>query len=219
VAVIPNWADTEQIAPVSGVNLFRRQHGLEGRFLVMYSGNLGLTQRLSDFVEAAAQLRDDARIHFAFVGRGSLEAELRAQVASLRLENVSFFDYQAREGLSDSLSAADLHLVPLTAALAGCLMPSKLYGILAAGRPCLTNAPVGTELQRLVVEEGIGFSVPCGTVEQLATAIREAASNPERLQGMNLRSRKLAETRFRRELSVERFGKLLDEVLQSAVKC
>ena len=214
VVVIPNWADTERIAPSSGVNGFRRKHGLEERFLVMYSGNLGLTQRLSDFVSTAALLADDPRIHFAFVGRGALEAELRADVSARQLKNVSFFDYQPRELLGESLSAADLHLVPLTASLAGCLMPSKLYGILAAGRPCLTNAPADTELHRLVCEEGVGFAVPSGSVSELAHAIRTAASDPGRIQEMNIRARRLAETRFSRELSIGKFGSLLDTVLQ-----
>lgn len=214
VVVIPNWADTERIVPVTGENAFRRKYGLEKQFLVMYSGNLGLTQRLSDFVEAAALLADDSRIHFAFVGRGALEAELRADVATRRLTNVSFFDYQPRESLGVSLSAADLHLVPLTESLAACLMPSKLYGILAAGRPCLTNAPAGTELHRLVCEEEVGFAVPSGSVSELAGAIREAAADPQRLQRMNERSRRLAETCFSRELSISKFGSLLDGVLQ-----
>ena len=218
VTVIPNWADTERIVPVTGVNAFRRKHGLEGRFLVMYSGNLGMTQRLSDFVSAAALLAEDPRIHFAFVGRGALEAELRADVAARQLRNVSFFDYQPRETLGESLSAADLHLVPLTASLAGCLMPSKLYGILAAGRPCLTNAPAGTELHRLVCEEEVGFAVPSGSVVELADAIREAAADPQRLQQMNERSRRLAETCFSRELSIAKFGSLLEGVLQCGVE-
>ncbi len=213
IVVIPNWADTQKIIPTDTPNRFRVRHGLTDKFLVMYSGNLGLTQRLSDFVAAAALLTDHPRIHFAFVGRGSLEAELRAEVAARGLSNISFFDYQPREELSDSLSAADLHLVPLAAELAKCLMPSKLYGILAAGRPCLTNAPAGSELQRIVSEKQVGFAVPSGSVEQLAAAILRAAADPGLLREMNLRARQLAETEYSRAQSTAKFRRLLTEVL------
>lgn len=220
IAVIPNWADTQKIVPTDSTSRFRTQHGLTDKFLVMYSGNLGLTQRLSDFVSAAALLVDDARIHFAFVGRGSLEAQLRSEVAARRLANISFFDYQPREELADSLSAADLHLVPLAADLAKCLMPSKLYGILAAGRPCLTNAPAGSELHRVIAENRVGFAVPCGSIDQLATAIRQAAADPAALREMNVRARQLAETEYSRPQSTAKFHRLLTEVLQEpAERC
>lgn len=220
IRVIPNWADTEKIVATGAVSRFRLQHGLEDKFLVMYSGNLGLTQRLGDFVAAAELLSDDPRIHFAFVGRGALEAELRNQVTARRLTNISFYDYQPREDLADSLSAADLHLVPLAAELSRCLMPSKLYGILAAGRPCLTNAPAGSELQRVISEHQVGFAVPSGSIQELAAAIRQAASDPGRLREMNLRARQLAETQYSRPLSIERFRSLLIDVLeQPAVRC
>jgi glycosyltransferase involved in cell wall biosynthesis len=213
IVVIPNWADTQKIIPTDATNRFRVRHGLTDKFLVMYSGNLGLTQRLSDFVAAAALLTDHPQIHFAFVGRGSLEAELRAEVAARGLSNISFFDYQPREELSDSLSAADLHLVPLAAELAKCLMPSKLYGILAAGRPCLTNAPAGSELQRIISEKQVGFAIPSGSVEQLAAAILQAAADPGLLREMNLRARHLAETEYSRAQSTAKFRRLLTEVL------
>lgn len=217
VAVIPNWADTQQIIPANATSRFRAQQGLTDKFLVMYSGNLGLTQRLSNFVAAAELLVGDPRIHFAFVGRGSLEGQLRDEVAARGLKNISFFDYQPREELADSLAAADLHLVPLAAELAGCLMPSKLYGILAAGRPCLTNAPAGSELHRVISEQRVGFAVPSGSVAELATAIREAAADPERLREMGIRARQLAEAQYSRHQSVEKFRRLLMDVVAEPV--
>ena len=136
--VIPNWADTESICPVDRDNVFLQRHSLDGKFVVMYSGNLGLTQRLEDFVEAAALLQGESDVHFVFIGQGARRADLERQVKDLALANVSFFDYQPVEELAHSLSAADLHLIPLNKDLSRCLMPSKLYGILAAGRPYLT---------------------------------------------------------------------------------
>jgi colanic acid biosynthesis glycosyl transferase WcaI len=219
ISVIPNWADTEKIVPSTTAGRFRTEHGLVDKFLVMYSGNIGLTQRLSDFVAAAELLVDDARIHFAFVGRGSLESELRSEVSKRRLQNISFFDYQPREQLADSLSAADLHLVPLAAELVRYLMPSKLYGILAAGRACLTNAPAGSELHRVISDNQAGFAVPSGNVQEIASTIRRAASSPELLQTMNLNARRLAETQYSRPLCIDRFRRLLRDVLTQPREC
>ena len=172
VQVIPNWADVQRITPLEGPNAFRQKHGLADKFVVMYSGNFGLTQRLDHFVQAAAQLADDPRIHFVFVGRGSLEQALRRQVQQLGLTNVTITGYQPLSRLNISLNAADLHLVPLTAQLTRCLMPSKLYGILAAGRPLLTNAPPESELHRLTVQQQVGLVVQPQRIDQIVQQIR-----------------------------------------------
>mgnify|MGYP003342875253 FL=1 len=182
VQVIPNWADVQRISPLEGHNAFRQKHGLVDKFVVMYSGNFGLTQRLDHFVQAAAQLTDDPRIHFVFVGRGSLEQALRRQVQQLGLTNVTITGYQPLSGLNVSLNAADLHLVPLTAQLTRCLMPSKLYGILAAGRPLLTNAPAESELHRLTVQHKVGLVVQPQRIDQIVQQIRWASAHPQEMQ-------------------------------------
>lgn len=213
IRIIPNWADTTKIAPIDpAVNEFRRNFGLQGKFVAMYSGNLGLTQRLEDFVAAAAILQDDPDIQFVFVGQGARRADLEKQVETLGLNNVLFCDYQPLEKLSHSLSAADLHLIPLTAELSRCLMPSKLYGILAAGRPYLTNAPQESELFRITKEESVGLTVEAGSSQAIADVIRSAKQDQTRLQAMGQASRRLAERRFTRTHAVEAFSQLLTEV-------
>lgn len=213
VAIIPNWADTEQIVPVNTGNLFRERHQLGNRFIAMYSGNLGLTQRLEEFVQAAGQLRHRSDILFAFVGRGSQEAALQRQVKASGLENVMFFDYQPQAELCHSLSAANLHLVPLTASLSRCLMPSKLYGILAAGRPFLTNAPAGSELHRIAQTHHVGLTVPPGSVQAIAEQILWAADHTIELATMGRNSRELVVARYTRDHSIAKFRDVLQKVL------
>ena len=218
IDIVPNWADTGCVVPINSENQFRRRHGLDDRFLVMYSGNLGLTQRLEQFVEAARLLSDDAQICFAFVGQGSQRTPLEQLVARLRLTNVRFFDYQPQEELADSLSAADLHLVPLTRELSQCLMPSKLYGILAAGRPFLTNAVPESELHQLTVSNHIGLVVRPNCPAAIADAIREAKANPDSLQQMRQNARQLAESKFSLEHSVRKFEAVLEMALTLSKK-
>lgn len=213
ISIIPNWADTDKIAPVApSENRFLKAHGLQDKFIAMYSGNLGLTQRLEEFVEAARLLRDETDIQFVFIGRGARRANLERQVESLNLQNVLFCDYQPLEELSHSLSAADLHLIPLTAELSRCLMPSKLYGILAAGRPYLTNAPADSELYQLTESHNVGLTVEAGSAERIAQSIRAASRDRSTLQQMGKSARLLAESRYTRSHSVTAFARMLSEV-------
>ena len=212
VDIVPNWADPEVVRPLEH-SRFRVSNGLEEKFVVMYSGNLGLTQRLEEFVLAAELLRDEPRIVFTFVGQGSQRDHLVEMVRQKNLSNVRFFDYQPKSELAQSLNAADLHLVPLTRELSQCLMPSKLYGILAAGRPYLTNAPPDSELARLTGEYQVGMTVEPGSPKAIADGIRSAANNATGIRDMGKNARKLALSEFTREKSAEKFR----DVLKTAV--
>lgn len=216
IEIIPNWADTQAIRPIESGNLFRSRHRLDDKFVVMYSGNLGLTQRLEEFIEAADLLRDDAQIQFVFVGQGARRNELQELADKHGLSNVLFCDYQPLQELSHSLSAADLHLVPLTAALTGCLMPSKVYGILAAGRPFLTNAPPGSELHAVAVEENTGVAVEPGSAARIATVIRELKANPARLRDSGHNARQLAESHYTKSHAITAFKRLLKTVVAAS---
>jgi glycosyltransferase involved in cell wall biosynthesis len=213
IRLVPNWADPDEVFPVEHNNSFRTRHGLGDQFVVMYSGNLGLTQRLEEFIEAARLLADDRQISFAFVGQGSQRSLLEKLVRQKCLANVRFFDYQPKHELAQSLGAANLHLVPLTRELSQCLMPSKLYGILAAGRPFLTNAVQESELHQLTRQHNIGFTVEPGSPAEIARAIRAAERNPATLKEMSENARRLAVTEFTREKSVEKFRSVLNEVV------
>lgn len=212
IAIVPNWCDTQSVLPVER-NLFRERHDLTNHFVVMYSGNLGLTQRLEEFVAAAELLTDQKQIVMAFVGQGSQRPLLEDLVRRRQLHNVRFFDYQPKSELAHSLSAADLHLVPLTRELSQCLMPSKLYGILAAGRPYLTNAVPESELHSLTRQHQVGLTVEPGSVEAIASVIRDAAANPDRLRMLGQNGRRLALTEFTQEKSIEKFQRVLESVL------
>ncbi len=216
ISIIPNWADTRQIQPVESDNRFLQRFGLENKFVVMYSGNLGLTQCLDEFVEAAALLRSDSEIQFVFVGQGARKNNLQQRARSLGLSNILFCDYQPLSELSHSLSAASLHLVPLSADVSRCLMPSKLYGILAAGRPILTNAPASSELFEITKTHRIGITVDAGSSSVIAEAIRTAKNNGAALREMGCRARSLAVERYSQTSSVSAFARSLREVIHES---
>ncbi len=213
IVPLANWVDTRQVRPIKVNNAFRARHQLDGDFVVMYSGNLGLCQRLEDVIAAAGHLRDRRDIRFLFVGEGALKKQLVARVVELGLGNVRFLPYEPKATLAESLSAADLHLVPLDPRVASCLMPSKLYGALASGTPIVTVAPNDCELADLTRRHRVGVVVPPGEPEKLAAAIASLAELPEDCRQMGRRARRLAESDYDRSTGVSQFRAMLGAAL------
>jgi colanic acid biosynthesis glycosyl transferase WcaI len=209
IHIIPNWIDTTKVVPVKEENPWRVENKFasENMFLVMYSGNLGLSQDLSIVIDAAKQLQDLDELHFVFVGEGASREALIEQAEGL--ENVTFLPYQPRERLAESLSAADLHLLPIRKEALGCLMPSKLYGILASGTAVLSIAPETSELARIVVEHRVGINLPRFESDQIERVLRDLAADRHSWQESGIRGRQLAETKYDRKVSVGLFKNLL----------
>ena len=230
--IVPNWMDCSVVKPIKSNNPFRLEHGVEDRFVVMHSGNMGMTQRLDVLVDAMRIVADglsdstggesegdqrlrrfngdgtECRATLMIVGNGAKRAALEEQARGVA--NIRFLDYQPRELLSASLSAADLHVVSMDQSITGCLAPSKLYGILASGTPVLAIVPKGNAVWRLVEQEKIGWNVEPGDTAGIAQAIREAESlDRSQLQAMGNRGRVLAETLFDKRICCEAFEQVV----------
>jgi colanic acid biosynthesis glycosyl transferase WcaI len=212
VKVVPDWVDTHQIRPLE-TNCFRAE--FSDKFLVMYSGNLGLSQQLESVLAAARRLHDDRQILFLLIGEGARKKWLQDQTVRMGLSNVRFLPYQPKENLSESLSAADLHLVPMMRGAAGCMVPSKIYGVMAAGRPFVAMMEEHAEVARFASEFRIGFVISPDDSEALACTIRDAAANQKRLAAMGMRARRLAEQQFDRRVVTARFAETLMSLYNS----
>jgi glycosyltransferase involved in cell wall biosynthesis len=212
--VIPNWVDTTSIVPVSRENPWAHEQGLAGRFVVMHSGNIGHAQDLDTLIRAAASLRDLEGLAVILVGFGARHADYVELVRQLDARNVTFREYQPRERLSESLSSADLHFVGLGSGLAGYIVPSRLYGVLAAGRPVLAAADEDSETAQLVRTVGCGIVIPPGRPDLLATEIRKAVAGEYDLASMGRLGRECVEAEAGREGAVERYRLLLTELLK-----
>lgn len=198
--VIANWCDDDDIQPVAHAdNPLRREWGLEERFVVGYSGNLGLGHEFATLLDAAARLRDEPRILFLCIGGGNQSAELRRQVAERRMEaNFRFMPYQERTRLRFSLGAADVHWLSLRPELEGLIVPSKFYGIAATGRPIIAITAAEGEIARLVRDHRCGAIVAPGDGAALAATLRELAANSEKRKEMGSRARAMLDARFTR---------------------
>ncbi|MGA0849531.1 MAG: glycosyltransferase family 4 protein, partial [Chthoniobacterales bacterium] len=172
IEVIPNWSSVKPVG-AEQVTVMRRRLGWEGKFVVLYSGNIGLAHDFETLVDAA-RLLGGAGVELVFAGEGPRLEELRRDTAGL--DHVRFLPPQPKEELSAFLAAADLHLVSVRAGLEGLVVPSKAYGILAAGRPLLYVGGPDAEVARVIAESGCGTVVPNGDPTGLAEAIKRAAS-------------------------------------------
>jgi glycosyltransferase involved in cell wall biosynthesis len=212
VTIIPNWVDTSAIHPAARDNDWSREHGLVDRFVVMHSGNVGHAQNLDALVRAATFLRDLDDLTVMIIGGGARHAALVELAERLEADAVRFLGYQPRETLSLSLSAADVHVVGLAAGLSGYVVPSRLYGILAAGKPVIVAADADSETARLVEREECGVVVPPGRPELLARALRAAHDGQLDLSGMGRRGREYVVREADRSVAVARYRDLLREL-------
>jgi glycosyltransferase involved in cell wall biosynthesis len=211
VHVIHNWADCDAIVPGPKDNAFSREHGLADRFVLMHSGNVGLSQNLDVLIEAADRLRSKERLTIAIVGDGSKRASLEAMVASRGLTNVRFLPYQPKALLHDSFATADAFLVALKSGIEGFIVPSKVYGILAAGRPYVAATDPSSEAAQIARESGCGLVAAPGDPAALAEAIATLYDDPAMTREMGTRAR-LAARQYDRKVAVESYHQLFARV-------
>jgi colanic acid biosynthesis glycosyl transferase WcaI len=203
---VDNWADASAICPVAPEeNSFLEDHGLRGRFVVLYSGNAGRAHTFDAVMHAAGLLRHETEIVFLFIGGGQRIPELRATVQREGLPNVRFLDYLPREALSGSLSAANVSLVTEDPGIEGLLVPSKTYGILASGRPILFVGSPQSDVARVVEEVDCGVIADPGDGTSLARVILGLRSDPARLARMGANARRAAEARYDRRHATRRW--------------
>jgi colanic acid biosynthesis glycosyl transferase WcaI len=203
LCVIENWADSDSIVPkpTHGSRL-RSELGLGDKFVVGYSGNLGRAHEYEAVLGAAEALRDDPSIMFVFIGGGAKMEKLKAEAAARGLPNIQFLPYQPRESLEDSLAASDAHLAILLPSLEGLIVPSKFYGILAAGRPVLFIGHPDGELARVIRAAQCGLVIGVGESADLVSAIRRLQQDEAGRQEMGRASRRLLSERYSAERGV-----------------
>ncbi len=176
---IPVWSRRDEIFPIPRVgHPLRAALGLADKFVVMYSGNLGLAHSFGEVIEAARRLRDRAEVIFLFVGGGPRLAEVRDAKATEQLHNIRLLDYFPRDQLHESLSVADVHLISMRAEMTGIVVPGKLYGAMASARPTIFIGPKHSESATTIRQARCGFQVALGDPAGLVAAIERLASDP-----------------------------------------
>jgi lipopolysaccharide/colanic/teichoic acid biosynthesis glycosyltransferase len=211
--VIADWIDCAEVVPTARDNAFSRAHGLTDRFVVMHSGNIGLSQGLEVLIEAARHLVHVEDLEIVFVGDGVLKPALQARARGL--SNVRFLPYQPKDRLSESFGAADVFVVSLKAGLAGYIVPSKLYGILGAGRPYVAAVDSESEVSTITAKFDCGLLAEPGKSEELAAKILKLYYDRPRAEEMGRHARAAA-LHFDRRPQVRAYDELFRDVVRRA---
>jgi colanic acid biosynthesis glycosyl transferase WcaI len=201
------------VTPGEKNNEWSRAQGLDAAFVVMHSGNVGHAQDLDTLIRSATLLRDLRDLRVVVIGTGARHAELVELATQLETDSVRFLEFQPRDRLPQTLAAADVHVVGLARGLAGYVVPSRLYGVLAAGRPVIAAAEAESETAQIVSEVGCGIVVPPGDPLRLAETIRACRDGEHDLAEMGRRGREYAESQADRSVAVARYRELLREVV------
>jgi glycosyltransferase involved in cell wall biosynthesis len=215
--VIPDWADCTEIAPGPKQNGFSLTHELVDRFVVMHSGNIGLSQGLEVLVEAAEELKGFDDIEVVFVGEGVKKAGLQDVVRARGLRNVRFLPFQPKEGLRDSFASADVFVISLKQGMAGYIVPSKLYGVLAAGRPYVAAVEEASEVAAITRHYDCGLLAEPGKPGELAEKILKLYYDRSLARRLGDNARRAA-LEFDRPRQVQAYYELFRELVASRRK-
>jgi glycosyltransferase involved in cell wall biosynthesis len=215
VVLIPNWSDERHVRPVPPKdNAFRAEHGLDGRFVVQYSGRLGEKHNLEPLIDAARML-SDTNVLFQFVGEGAKKPKLQEMVSRYGLTNVQFLPYQPMDRLAETLSAGDVSVVCLEQGHTGISVPSKAYGVMAAGTPILGMLdPVG-EISQTIKETGCGVLVDANP-DDVAATIRDLIADPAKTEAMGRAARDAFLTKYTLTHAAEAYDRALSAMLEQS---
>ena len=215
-AYINNWINEKEIIPLPAdhrqVVQFKQKYGLQDKFVVMYSGNIGLYYDLQNIVKVIEKFQDRSDVTFAFIGEGSVLEELRDYQKKHQVTNVVFIPYQDKSSLVYSLNAGDVHFVVNAKGIKGVSVPSKLYGVMAAGKPVLGILEEGSEARLIVEEAGCGISVDPGDYEAIEALIQKfiEKKDSQQLKEMGSRGREYLVNYLTKDVSIRKY---CDEIL------
>ncbi len=217
IVQIPNWVDVNFIRPMPKENnAFRSEHKLENKFVVLYSGNIALTQGLETVVKAAAKLRDIQDIAFVIVGEASGLQRLQEECNQCGADNVLLLPFQPRERLPEMLAAADVGLVVQKKNVISFNMPSKIQVLLASGSAIIASVPDSGTAARAIRQSGGGVLVPPEKPSDLADAVLELYKHPEKVKTLGYNSRKYAVEQYAFEQALNNYESLFESVKENS---
>ena len=206
VVLIPNWGDTDSIRPMRfSENRLLKTMDLTGKFVVQYCGNIGRTHGIEDILATAEILSHDHSIHFLLIGWGAKKKWAIQRQAERDLRNLTIMDPLSPEDLCEGLNACSVSIISLAAGMSGISVPSRMYNVLASGKPILAVCDADTELASVVREERIGWVIPPAQPGAIASCLLEAQANPGLLVEMGRRARHAAQSKYTMQKIVEQY--------------
>lgn len=211
IGYINNWIDEKEIVPLPPgdvhVQAFKKKLGIGDKFVIMYSGNIGLYYDLPNIMRMIAKFKEEKEVAFLFVGEGSVLGQLEHYKEKKQLCNVYFAPYQDKKSLVYSLNAGDVHFVVNAKGIKGVSVPSKLYGVMAAAKPVLGILEKGSEARLIIEEAGCGISADPGDYKEIEALIRRflAMREDKLLSEMGQRGREYLTKHLTKDVSIEKY--------------
>lgn len=211
ITIIPNWSCGSALYPTPvAENRFRKSWGLADKFVISYSGNLGRVHDLTAIVDLASELSNNDKIVFLIIGDGAQLEAIRDNIRQRELNNVLFKPFQMRQDLRDSLGCADLHITSLKPNMEGLVLPSKIYGILAVGRPIIHLGDTEGEIATLLSENDCGRCFSAANINGISAYIEGLADRSDVLRRLGSNARKLFLDRYEFRHSAKKWRSVLD---------
>lgn len=214
--VINNWIDEAQVFPLKKDNPnvlnFSLKYGLKDKYVIMYSGNLGLYYDLQNIIKVIGKFKNNDDLVFVFVGDGSMKQILIQYVETNELNNVRFIPYQKKEELNYVLNAADIHLVSSAKGIKGVSVPSKIYGVMAAAKAVIGILEKGTEARCIIEEASCGYCIEPGDYEELYSLLISVINNKKLNEKKGLSGRSYLEKNLKKEVSILKYKQSILEI-------
>lgn len=206
---INNWINEKEIYPLDQnhpkIIDFKEKYNLKDKFIIMYSGNIGLYYDLENIIKVIGEFKDREDVVFAFIGDGTVKSKIEEYVTNNNLNNVTFIPYQDKADLIYSLNAADIHWVVNAKGIKGVSVPSKLYGVMAAGKPVLGVLDEGSEARLIVEECNCGVCIEPGNYIEISRNIEYILNNKELIKSLGRNGRKYLEVNLTKDVSINKY--------------
>lgn len=207
--VINNWMNEKEVYPLDKSNLkiveFKKKNNLEDKFVIMYSGNVGLFYDLENIIKIIEKYKNRKDIVFAIVGEGAIKDQLIDYCKKNKMENVVFIPYQDKKDLIYSLNAADVHLVTNAKGIKGVSVPSKIYGCMASNVPILGILEEGSEGARIIEDSNCGILAETGNYKKIEEAFDKIIESKDDFVKKHLTGRKYLEENFTKDKSIKKY--------------
>jgi glycosyltransferase involved in cell wall biosynthesis len=213
VFIATNWGDIDAIVPrPASENKLLDKLDLKQHFVVQYCGNIGRTHGINNLANAVEALASDPEFHFLVIGWGAKKRWLMKQKQSRKMENLTILDPLPQMELCDGLNACNIAVITFSCGMAGISVPSRMYNVLASGKPLLAVCDDDSELAAVVREEEIGWVVPPDRADLIVAALYEAKSNPGLLRSMGERARKASETKYKSDYVLQIYESIIESL-------
>lgn len=213
IVIVTNWGDTKIIFPNQhSENRLLGKLNLRESFVAQYCGNIGRTHGIKDIVETAELFTNDPAFHFLLIGWGASKNWAVQQKQARKLDNLTILDPLPQEELCDGLNACDVAIISFSRGMSGISVPSRMYNVMAAGKPLLAVCDRDSELAAVVIEEDIGWVIPPGRPDLIASTLRYAKDNRSRLQTMSENARRAAESKYTKSHVLQVYLNLIEDL-------